>query len=58
MYVMCAAYALHRVCEKIHVFYPNVEKLVANEKKTYEKTPVRTKLFKKPSSRHHLSHLQ
>jgi hypothetical protein len=34
------------------VFYPNVDKLVANGKKIFVKSPARIKLFKKQSSRH------
>jgi hypothetical protein len=47
---MCVAHALHRVCETIHVLHPNVDKLVANEKKIFVKLPARTLLFENKAS--------
>jgi hypothetical protein len=49
IHVTCVAHALHRVCETIPVLYPNVDKLVANEKKIFVKSPARTELFKNNS---------
>jgi hypothetical protein len=46
IHVTCVAPALHRVCETICVFYPNVDKLVANGKKIFMKLPARIELFK------------
>jgi hypothetical protein len=46
IHVTCVAHALHRVCETIRVLYPNVDKLVANGKKTFVKSPARIELFK------------
>jgi hypothetical protein len=43
---MCVVHDLHRVCETIHVLYPNVDNLVANRKKILVKSPARTELFK------------
>jgi hypothetical protein len=37
---------LHRVCETIHVLYPNVDKLVAYGKKIFVKLPDRIEVFK------------
>jgi hypothetical protein len=42
----CVARALHRVCETFRVLYPNVDKLVANGKKKFVKSPARIALFK------------
>jgi hypothetical protein len=42
----CVARALHRVCETFRVLYPNVDKLVANGKKMFVKSPARIALFK------------
>ena len=39
-------HALHRVCETIRVLYPNVDKLIANTKKVFVKSPSRVKIFK------------
>jgi hypothetical protein len=46
IHVTCVARALHRVCETIRVLYPNVDKLVANGKKIFLKSPARIELFK------------
>jgi hypothetical protein len=46
MHVTCVVHALHSVCEAIHVLYPNVDKLVANGKKIFVKSPARIELFK------------
>jgi hypothetical protein len=46
MNVTCVVHVLHRVCETIHVLYPNVGKLVANGKKIFVKSPARIELFK------------
>jgi hypothetical protein len=39
-------HALHRVCETIGVLYPNVDKLVANRKKIFVKSPARIEVFR------------
>jgi hypothetical protein len=46
IHVTCVAHALHRVRETIPVLYPNVDKLVANGKNNFVKSPARTELFK------------
>jgi hypothetical protein len=46
IHVTCVAYSLHRVCETIHVFYPNVNKLVATEIKIFVKLSATTEIFK------------
>jgi hypothetical protein len=46
IHFICVTHALHRVCETSHVLYPNVDKLVANWKKIFVKSPARTELFK------------
>jgi hypothetical protein len=40
------ARALYRVCETIRVLYPHRDKLVANGKKIFVKSPARIELFK------------
>ena len=35
IHVTCVAHALHRVCETIRVLYSNVDKLIANAKKSF-----------------------
>jgi hypothetical protein len=49
--VACVARALHRLCETSRVLYPSADKLVANGKKIFVKSPARLELFEK-SSRH------
>jgi hypothetical protein len=44
IHVTCVVHALHRVCETIPVLYPNVDKLVANGKKIFVKSPARIEL--------------
>jgi hypothetical protein len=34
IHVTCVAHALRRICETIRVLYPNVDKIVANGKKS------------------------
>jgi hypothetical protein len=46
IHVTCVVHALHRVCEIIRVLYPNVDKLVANGKKIFMKSPARIEHFK------------
>jgi hypothetical protein len=46
IHVMCLLHAFHRVCETIHVPYPDVDKLVANRKKIFVKSPTRMDLCK------------
>lgn len=43
---MYAVHALCRVCETIHVLYPNIDKSVANGKEILVKTPARTDSLK------------
>jgi hypothetical protein len=43
---MCVAHASHRVFETIRVLYPNVDKLVANGKKIFVKSPARIEFLK------------
>jgi hypothetical protein len=45
IHVTCVVHALHRVCETIRVLYPNVDKLVANGKKIFVKSPAKIELF-------------
>jgi hypothetical protein len=46
IHVTCGAHVLHRICETICVLYPNVDKLVANGKKIFVKSPARIQLFR------------
>lgn len=46
IHTKCVAHALHRVCETICMFYPNVNKLGDNRKKTFVISPVRIQVFK------------
>jgi hypothetical protein len=46
IHVTCVAHVLHGVCETIRVLYPNANKLLANGKKIFVKSPARIKLFK------------
>jgi hypothetical protein len=39
-------HALHRACEAIHVLYKNVDKLMANKKKIYVKSPTSREFFR------------
>jgi hypothetical protein len=41
IHVTRIVHALHRVCGTIRVLYPNVDKLVANGKKIFVKSPAR-----------------
>lgn len=45
VHVTCVAHALHRICEKIRVLYPKVDKLVSNGKKVFIKSPKRIDIF-------------
>jgi hypothetical protein len=46
IHVTRIVHALHRVCGTIRVLYPNVDKLVANGKKIFVKSPARIELLK------------
>ena len=46
IHVTCVAHTLHRVRETISVLYPNVDKLIANAKNVFVKSPSRLKIFK------------
>jgi hypothetical protein len=46
IHVTCVVHALHSVCETIPVLYPNVDKLVANWRKIFVKSPARIEIFK------------
>jgi hypothetical protein len=49
IHVTCLAHALHRVAEEVRGSYPEVDKLIANRKKIFIKSPPRVqKLKKKP----------
>jgi hypothetical protein len=45
-YVTGVAHALHRLCETIHVLYPDVNMLAANGKKIFVISPAKTELSK------------
>jgi hypothetical protein len=54
-------YAVHascRVCETIHVLYPDIDKSVANGKEILVKTPARTDSLKIELQTHHSSQFQ
>jgi hypothetical protein len=57
-HVTRVAHALHRVCKTIRVLYPHVDKLVANVKKIFVKSPARIELFKTKLQTHHFLQLQ
>jgi hypothetical protein len=40
VHVACLAPALHRVAEEVHGSYPEVDKLIANGKKIFIKSPL------------------
>jgi hypothetical protein len=42
----CLAHALHRVAEEVRESYSDVDKLIANGKKTFVKVPLRLQKFK------------
>jgi hypothetical protein len=58
IHVTCVPHAFHRVCETIRLLYPNVDKLVANAKKIFEKSPAGIQLFKTKFQTHHSLQLQ
>ena len=45
IHVTCVAHGLHRVAESIRVFYPEVDRLIANTKKVFCKAPNRIRIF-------------
>jgi hypothetical protein len=45
MLVTCLAHALHIVAEEVHGSYPEVDKLIANGKKVFIKSPLRVQKF-------------
>ena len=46
IHVTCLAHALRRVAEEVRGSYPEVDKLIANGKKTFIKSPLRVQKFK------------
>ena len=46
IHVTCLAHALHRVAEEVRGSYPEVDKLIANGKKIFIKSPLRVQKFK------------
>jgi hypothetical protein len=46
IHVTCLAHALHRVAEEVWGSYPEVDKLIANRKKIFIKSPLRVQKFK------------
>jgi hypothetical protein len=46
IHVTCLAHALHRVAEEVRWSYPEVDKLIANGKKIFIKSPLRVQKFK------------
>ena len=46
IHVKCLAHALHRVAEEVRGSYPEVDKLIANGKKIFIKSPLRVQKFK------------
>jgi len=45
-HMTCLAHGLHRVCEDIRARFPVVDKLIANVKKVFLKSPSRLEIFK------------
>lgn len=45
-HITCLAHGLHRVCEQVRCQYPNVDRLIANIKKIFLKSPARVQIFK------------
>jgi len=45
IHVTCLAHALHRVAEEVRGSYPEVDKLIANGKKIFIKSPLRVQEF-------------
>ena len=46
IHVTCLAHALHRVAEEFRGSYPEVDKLIANGKEIFIKSPLRVQKFK------------
>jgi len=46
IHVTCLVHALHRAPEEVRGSYPEVDKLIANEKKIFIKSPLRVQKFK------------
>ncbi len=46
IHVMCVAHTLHRLCDTIQNMYPEVNQLINNVKKIFEKLPKRVQTFK------------
>ena len=46
IHVACIAHALHRVAEEVRGSYPEVDKLIANGKNIFIKSPLRVQKFK------------
>ncbi|XP_018494288.1 uncharacterized protein LOC108863973 [Galendromus occidentalis] len=46
LHVTCAAHALHRVAEEIRVIFPDIDRLVANGKKIFNKAASRISVFR------------
>ena len=49
IHVTCLCHALHRIAEHVRIAYPNVDKLVANGKKIFLKSPSRMQLYREAS---------
>lgn len=45
IHVTCVAHAMHRVAETIRAFYPEVDRLISNVKKVFNKAPSRIRKF-------------
>ena len=46
VHVTCLAHALHRVAEEVRGNYPEVDRFIANAKKTFVKAALRVQKFK------------
>lgn len=46
LHVTCTTHALHRVAEEVRAMFPDVDKLVANGKKTFRKSAARITTFR------------
>ncbi len=46
IHLTCLAHGTHRLCEKIRILFPTVDRFVDNVKKIFRKAPTRVALFK------------
>ena len=57
IHVTCLAHAVHRIAEEVRGSYPEVDKLIANGKKIYIKSPLRVQKFKEEAQHYPFPHV-